>query len=85
MQNEKEGCSGRTTPDLALYWDSWDNITKTTVPNTAMQHNDNLMQNSSSIQNNITSHENISQTTLDNHSPPSTPSILKGRGIYWNL
>ena len=84
VQNEKEGSSGRTTPDLALYWDSWDSVTKTSIPNTAIQHNDNITQNSSSILNNITAHENIPQTTSDNRSPPSTPSILKGRGIYQN-
>ncbi len=82
MHNEKEGNSGRTTPDLALYWDSWDNATKIAIPlSSNLQHNDSVMQNSSPIQSILTAHETIPQMTSENHSPPSTPSFLKGRGM----
>jgi hypothetical protein len=82
VHNEKEGNSGRTTPDLALYWDSWDNATKFSMPiATNLQQNDSVMQNSSHIQSLLTAHETIPQMTSENHSPPSTPSLLKGRGI----
>jgi hypothetical protein len=81
VHNEKEGNSGRTTPDLALYWDSWDNATKISMPMSSnIQHNDSVIQNSSPIQSIITAHETIPQMTSENRSPPSTPSLLKGRG-----
>lgn len=79
MQNEKEGVSGRTTPDLALYWDSWDSVTRTPTQNTSIQHNDNVMQNSPSVHTN-SAQDGIQQMTTENRSPPTTPSILKGRG-----
>lgn len=81
VHNEKEGSSGRTTPDLALYWDSWDNVTQALLPiTTSAQQNENIMHNPLNIQNIHTVHETIPQTAPENRSPPSTPSVLKGRG-----
>lgn len=84
MQNEKEGVSGRTTPDLTLYWDSWDSVTKTQTLNSSIQHNENIMQNSSTIQSNCGTQDSVQQITSENRSPPSTPSISKGRGTQTN-
>ncbi|XP_059350821.1 kinase suppressor of Ras 1-like [Daphnia carinata] len=80
VHNEKEGSSGRTTPDLALYWDSWDNVTHALLPTTSIPQNENIMHNPLNVQNVHTVHETIPQTAPENRSPPSTPSVLKGRG-----
>ena len=83
IQSEKEGNNGRTTPDLTLYWDSWDSATKT-LHTTGNQTNENAMQNSqNSVPSNVTAQNTVSQTFIgsDQHStPPSTPSMLKGKG-----
>ena len=81
VQADKEGNTGRTTPELTLYWDSWDSVTKTPSPSSTIHPNESSLHSSSpkhissSIQN-FSSQSSMS----DNRTPPSTPSILKGRG-----
>ena len=85
IQSDKEGNSGRTTPDLTLYWDSWDSVTKTPHILANQQNNENAMQNSlSSLHSNNTSLINLISQPLppsDNRfTPPQTPSFTKGKG-----
>jgi len=82
IQSDKEGNSGRTTPDLTLYWDSWDSVTKSPHP-AVSQPNENPMQNSSVQSNNNTSHNTSCQalaTSENRFTPPHTPSFSKGKG-----
>jgi len=82
LHTEKEGNSGRATPDLTLYWDSWDSGTKAPLLPSAPLHNiDTAMQATSpSILTNTNVQSTSSQSTKDNQTPPSTPSILNRRG-----
>jgi len=82
IQSDKEGNSGRTTPDLTLYWDSWDSVTKSPHP-VASQPNENPMQNSSVQSNNNTSQNANCQAlsaSENRFTPPHTPSFSKGKG-----
>lgn len=92
---EKEGSTGRTTPDLTLYWDSWDSDVKSPPPLASIpQHNalDTPIHNSSFAPSNSTLQNVSSQVTPESHTPPTTPSITKGKGIrltmallWWNF
>ena len=82
VQSDKEGNSGRTTPDLILYWDSWDSVTKSPHP-TASQPDENPMQNSLVQSTNNTSQNTSCQVLAASESrftPPHTPSFSKAKG-----
>lgn len=82
LHAEKEGNSGRATPDLTLYWDSWDSGTQAPLlPSVPSHNNDTVTQATSpSILMNTNVQSTSSQSTKDNQTPPSTPSILNRRG-----
>ena len=77
LQSDKDENVGRTTPDLTLYWDSWDSATRVQPhPSTTVVASHNDLQRTSAA---ISTPSNTGHPVVEQlYTPPHTPSILKG-------